>query len=130
MATFKERAIAGLKEMQSVSHGLVYATICACIQLVQNTPDDEHSGEKACAPNYEAECKRLSEQLIDVTNEKNEYELMLQEAYQEIRNLKSMVARLEGFQDGVILGINAKNQIETAKELRNRCNRMEDMNYE
>lgn len=130
MATFKERAIAGLKEMQSGSYGLVYATICACIQLVQNTPDDEHSGEKACAPNYEAECKRLMEQLTELTAEKNKYELMMEKAYKETRELKSLVARLEGFRDGVILGINARNQIETTKEMRQCCNRMEDMNYE
>ena len=130
MATFKERAIAGLQGMQSNSHGLVYATICACIQLVQNVPDDEHSGEKTCRPDYEKKCEELRAKLEEMTSEKNEAEMMMQEAYQEIRNLKSTVARLEGFRDGVILGINARNQIETAKELRNRCNRMEDMNYE
>lgn len=130
MATFKERAIERLKNEYDQSVGIIRVTIYGCIEILEGIPDDEHSGEKTCRPDYEKKCEVLRAKLEEMTSEKNEAEMMMQEAYQEIRNLKSMVARLEGFRDGVILGINARNQIETAKELRNRCNRMEDMNYE
>ena len=124
--SFKRRAIERLEEECSCSTGLTHATICACIRMIEGVPDDEHSGEKTCGPNYEAECKRLMEQLKELTAEKNEAELMVNEAYQQIRSLRETVERLEGFREGVILGINARNRMEAAKELRNCCNRMED----
>ena len=126
MENFKVRAIAALSEMQAGANGLIRSTINDCVKMLEGIPDDEHSGEKTCGPNYEAECKRLMEQLKELTAEKNEAELMVNEAYQQIRSLRETVERLEGFREGVILGINARNRMEAAKELRNCCNRMED----
>lgn len=127
MATFKERALEALWNAEKEELGASKSVIRNCIYLIEAIPDDQHSGEKTCAPNYEAECKRLMEQLKEMTAEKNEAELMVQEAYQEIRDLKSKVDRLEGFREGVILGINARNREKAARELRGCCNRMEDM---
>lgn len=106
-------------------NGAVAISIESCIEMIRVVSEQEEK-KSTCGPGYEAECKRLMEQLTELTAEKNKYELMMEKAYQETRDLKSLVARLEGFRDGVTLGINAKNQIETAKELRNCCNRMED----
>lgn len=110
MATFKERALEALWNAEKEELGASKSVIRNCIYLIEAIPDDQHSGEKTCAPNYEAECKRLMEQLKEMTAEKNEAELMVQEAYQEIRDLKSKEDRLEGFREGVIMGIDARNR--------------------
>ena len=126
MSNFKERAIRAIRGCQSEYSGAEWTLLEQVADMLDAIPDDEHSGEKTCGPNYEKECQLLREQLAEMGAEKDELENLRKEAYQEIHNLKSLVARLEGFRDGVILGINARNQIETAKELRNCCNRMED----
>ena len=129
MATFKRRAIERLKDDCNQSEGIIQATIYACIRALEGIPDDEHSGEKTCGPNYEAECEALRVKLEEMTAEKNEAELMVNEAYQQIRSLRETIERLEGFREGVILGINARNRVQADRALRNCCNRMED-NYE
>lgn len=127
---FKERALIALQEMKQRTYGLTAATIIDCMNLIQDLPDDEHSGEKTCGPNYEKECELLREQLAEMGAERDELELILKESEMNRRDLEAHIQRLEGFRDGVILGINARNRMEAAKELRNCCNRMEDMNYE
>ena len=130
MERFKVRAIVALSELQAGANGLIRSTINDCVKVLEGIPDDEHSGEKACGPNYEAECKLLREQLAIMGDERDKLELLLKEAEMSRFNLQSRIDRLEGFREGVILGINARNRMEAAKELRNCCNRMEDMNYE
>ena len=126
METFKRRAIEILKKDCNQSVGIIQATIYACIRTLEGIPDDEHSGEKTCGPDYEAECEVLRAKLEELTAEKNEAELMVQEAYQQIRSLRETVERLEGFREGVIMGINARNRVQAARALRNCYNRMED----
>ena len=85
--SFKRRAIKRLRDDCNQSEGLIQATINACIRALEEIPDDEHSGEKTCGPNYEAECNVLRAKLEEMAAEKNEAEMMLPET----RHLPSWV---------------------------------------
>lgn len=116
MSSFKMRVIFELNEMRAGTRGVVRSTIAECIKIVEGIEDDEHSGEKCAGPNWEAECERLRETLKSRESTIELLEGDLRGAEKQIIRMGSEIARLEGFREGVVMGINTRNGKEKSYE--------------
>ena len=70
--TFKEKAVAALRDAYESDCGPCRTVIRECMELVENLPDIKHENEKCAAPDYEAMYCETREELMEVYQRKHD----------------------------------------------------------
>lgn len=92
--TFKEKAVAALRDAYESDCGPCRTVIRECMELVENLPDVKHENEKCAAPDYEAMYCETREELM-------EQKKMCENMACELRALHLTNSRLTGYRDAV-----------------------------
>lgn len=97
--TFKEKAVAALREVHENEYGPCRTVIRECMELVANIPEED---EKCASPDYRVMCAELEKKLTGTAEELKKAAMELACAEEEIRNLRGDNQWLTGFREAVL----------------------------